>query len=285
MSVTDTIDTLNALPDEPTINPAAVLRRTFRELHREGTFVIPNPWDIGSGAILEQLGFVALATTSSGFAASLGRMDQRTTRDELIAHVTSLCGALGLPINVDAERCFAADPADIAAFVADVAAAGAAGLSIEDYDAETDSLDAVDNAVARVAAAAEEAKKHGMVLTGRAENHLHGVDDIADTIARLRAYKDAGADCLYAPGLTDLATIERLVREVNAPVNVLAMRRGPSVRELTDVGVRRVSTGGSLTWAAYGALHAAATELLTDGTSTYLDAALSHAARAAAFTR
>jgi 2-methylisocitrate lyase-like PEP mutase family enzyme len=251
----------------------------FRQLHESGTFVIPNPWDVPSARLLEHLGFPALATTSSGFAATLGRPDQHVTRDELLAHVATLTAAVGVPVSVDAESGYAADPAGVARTVRLLADAGAAGVSIEDYDPASAGVLPVDVAAERVAAAAHV----DVVLTARAENHLYGAGDLDDTIARLIAYREAGATCLYAPGLRDLDDIARLVREVGAPVNVLALRDGPPVPALASVGVRRVSTGGSLAWAAYGALVTAATELRDAGTSTYLDRALPRDVRDAAF--
>ena len=258
-------------------------RTRFRELHQSGTFVIPNPWDVASARILAHLGFAALATTSSGFAATLGREDQHVTRDELVAHVTALCAAVDIPVNVDAERCYATDNAGIAETVELLADAGAAGISIEDYNPVTAGIDPIDVAASRVAAAAAACDRHGIMLTGRAENHLYGIGDLDDTITRLRAYRDAGASVLYAPGLIDVAQVARVVREVGAPINVLGMRRAPTVPELAAVGVRRISTGGSLAWAAYGALANAARELQTDGTFTYLDHVLPRDVRSAAF--
>ncbi|MGI8703426.1 MAG: isocitrate lyase/PEP mutase family protein [Candidatus Limnocylindrales bacterium] len=249
-------------------------RDRFRALHRDGLFVMPNPWDVGSARVLASLGFKALATTSSGHAAALGRPDQNVTRDELIAHVEALAAAVDLPLNVDAERCFADDPAGVAHTVELIAQAGASGCSIEDYDPQRGSIEPVDVASQRVGAAAEAARKHGVVLTARAENHLYGAGDLEDTILRLAAYRNAGADVVYAPGLVDPQEISRLVDEVQAPVNVLALRHGPSVPELAGLGVRRVSTGGGLARAAYGAMMAAARELQTAGTSTYLDEAI-----------
>jgi 2-methylisocitrate lyase-like PEP mutase family enzyme len=257
---------------------------SFRSLHSAGTFVIPNPWDVASARLLEHLGFPALATTSSGFAATLGRGDQHVTRDELVAHVARLTAAVTVPVSVDAERGYADDPAGVAETVRLLADAGASGLSIEDYDPVTGAIYPVEVATERIAAAAAECDRLDLVLTGRAENHLHSASGIDDTIARLLAYRDAGAACLYAPGLSDLDDIARVVREVNAPINVLALRDGPSVPRLAAAGVRRVSTGGSLAWAAYGALVDAATELRDQGTSTYLDRALPRPARDAAFT-
>jgi len=259
-------------------------RARFHHLHASGTFVMPNPWDIGSARLLQSLGFHALATTSSGHAASLGRLDQQVSLAELLDHATALAATVDVPLNVDAERCFADDPTGVARTVERIAATGAAGLSIEDYDPGTGRIDPIDEAVARVTAAADATSTYGLVLTARAENHLYGVDDLDDTIARLRAYRAAGADVVYAPGPTVLDDIRRLVTEVDAPLNVLARTEGPTVGRLTEMGVRRVSTGGSLTWAAYGALAAAARELLGPGTSTYLREGLAAADREAAFT-
>ncbi|OJF10531.1 isocitrate lyase/PEP mutase family protein [Couchioplanes caeruleus] len=259
------------------------VRAAFRLLHTAGTFVLPNPWDVPSARLLEHLGFPALATTSSGFAATLGRADQHVTRDELVAHVAALTAAVRVPVSVDAERGYAEDPAGVAETVRMLADAGASGVSIEDYDPVTGDVSPVGVAVERIAAAASVCAEYGMVLTGRAENHLYGIGDLDDTIARLTAYRDAGAACLYAPGLTDLGDIARVVGEVGAAINVLALRDGPTVPRLADVGVRRVSTGGSLAWAAYGALVHAAEELRDSGTSTYLDRALPRPLRDAAF--
>lgn len=252
----------------------AARRDQFRRLHGRGLFVMPNPWDIGSARILASMGFPALATTSLGHAASLGKVDQTVTRDELLAHVAAISAAVDLPLNVDAERCFSDDPAGVADTVSLLAEAGAAGVSIEDYDPVRAAVDEVGVAAERVAAAADAAHRHGVLLTARAENALYGVDDIDDTVTRLRAYRDAGADVLYAPRLTDPAHIQRVVEATDAPVNVLAMRHGPSIPELAELGVRRVSTGGPLARAAYGALRRAAEELLGPGTSTYQDEAL-----------
>ncbi len=212
-------------------------RARFRELHaREQLFVMPNPWDIGSARLLASLGFEALATTSAGLAWSLGTLDQRVTRDQLVAHVRSLAASTQLPLNVDSERCYPDDPGGIAETVAQLADAGAAGFSIEDYDPAADRIDDVEVAAERVAVAAEAA--HGLsdplVLTGRCENHIRGVDDLDDTIARLIAYRDAGADVVYAPGLSSLQQIARVVEAVGVPVNVLALASGPAVSELAS---------------------------------------------------
>jgi 2-methylisocitrate lyase-like PEP mutase family enzyme len=240
----------------------------FRELHeRQQLFVMPNPWDIGSARLLASLGFEALATTSAGFAWSLGKVDTTVTRDELVAHVRALAAATPLPLNVDSERCYPDDPGGVAETARLLAQAGAAGFSIEDYDPADDRIDEVEVAAERVHEAAQ--AKDDLVLTGRAENHLHGVEDLDDTIARLQAYRDAGADVVYAPGLVDLEQIASVVEAVGVPVNVLALPHGPSVAELASVGVRRVSTGGALARSAYGTLLAAAQELQEHGTSRY----------------
>jgi 2-methylisocitrate lyase-like PEP mutase family enzyme len=250
------------------------LRARFRELHeRDELFVMPNPWDIGSARLLASEGFEALATTSQGFAWALGKQDQTVTRDELVAHVAELAVATPLPLNVDSERCYPDDPGGITQTVALLAAAGASGFSIEDYDPASGGMDPVDVAAQRVAeaAAAAHAEAEPLVLTARAENHIRGVDDLDDTIARLVAYRDAGADVVYAPGLVDLDRIVTLVSAVGVPVNVLALPAGPSIGELARVGVRRVSTGSLLASAAYGALVAGARELLGEGTSRYAE--------------
>ena len=203
----------------------------FRALHaREQLFVLPNPWDVGSALLLESVGFEALATTSAGFAWSIGKHDQAVTRDELVAHVASLARATSLPLNVDSERCYPDDPGGVAETVALLAAAGAAGLSIEDYNPATGAVDPVEVAAESVARAAEANRRlrEPMVLTGRAENHIRGVDDLDDTIARLVAYRDAGADAVYAPGLTQLDQIAAVVAAVGIPLNVLALASGPT---------------------------------------------------------
>jgi 2-methylisocitrate lyase-like PEP mutase family enzyme len=260
---------------------AAQRRARFRELHaRDRLFVMPNPWDAGSALLLASLGFEALATTSAGFAWSIGKADQQVTRDELVPHVAQLAAATPLPLNVDSERCYPDDPGGVAETAAQLAEAGAAGFSIEDYDPATDRIDDVGLASERVAEAA--AVAHGLadplVLTGRCENHIRGVQDLDDTIARLVAYRDAGADCVYAPGLSTIEQVRAVVDAVGVPVNVLALPNGPSTAELAAAGARRVSTGGALARAAYGALLAAARELHGEGTSGYAAAVPSTAA-------
>jgi len=237
----------------------------FRSLHADGIFVMPNPYDMGSARLLAALGFQALASTSAGFAATLGRLDMMVTRDELLPHVEALAGATDLPLNVDSERCFADDAAGVTETVELLADAGAAGCSIEDWNPMTKAIDPVDTAAERVGAAAAGAARSGLVLTARCENHLHGVDDLDDTIARLQAYVAAGADVVYAPGLRDVGQISKLVGAVGVPVNALILPGGPSVSELGEAGVRRVSTGGLLSRISNGAMVAAAERLRDNG--------------------
>ncbi len=226
---------------------------------------MPNPHDLGSCRLLTSLGFEALATTSSGFAASLGRLDMTVSRQALVDHVGAVCAATELPVNVDAERCFPDSPGGVAETVELLAEEGAAGCSIEDWNPNAQAIEEVSAAVDRVGLAAAEADRRGLTLTARAENHLRGRNDLDDTIARLRAYAAAGAHVVYAPGLTDLSAIARVVEESPAPVNVLLIPGGPTVAELAEVGVRRVSVGGSLARIAYGALVQAAEQLLDAG--------------------
>jgi 2-methylisocitrate lyase-like PEP mutase family enzyme len=263
-------------------------RRTqFRELHdRKELFVMPNPWDVGSARLLESAGCQALATTSAGLAWSLGKLDQQVTRDELVAHVEQLVAATTVPLNVDSEDCFPDEPGGVAETVRRLGEAGAAGCSIEDYDPAAGHVVDVAVAVERVAGAAEAAHappSEPLLLTARAENHLYGAGDLDDTVARLNAYRDAGADVVYAPGLTDLDEIASVVREVGLPVNVLALPSAPPIPELARVGVRRVSTGGLLASVAYGALVSGARELLDEGTSRYAEGRLPREAQQAAF--
>jgi 2-methylisocitrate lyase-like PEP mutase family enzyme len=247
----------------------------FRDLHeRDQVFVMPNPWDVGSAKLLAALGFEALATTSAGFALSIGKRDQTVTRDELVEHVRQLAAATPLPLNVDSERLYPDEPGGVAQTVALLAEAGAAGCSIEDYDPAAGGIQDVAVAVEHVGVAAE-ASRGKLVLTARCENYLYDAGDLDDTIARLVAYREAGADVVYAPGLSDVDEIRRVVEAVGVPVNVLALRTGPSVEELASVGVRRVSTGSSLARVAYGALVAGAEELRDAGTSGYTAANLS----------
>lgn len=260
----------------------------FRALHVPGRpLIMPNPWDAGSARLLASLGFAALATTSGGFAATLGRRDGAVTRDEALAHAAALVTAVDVPVSADLENGFGRSPAEVARTATGARQAGLAGFSIEDSTGRPESpLHDFGSAVERVAAAAEQAHTPGLprlVLTARAENHLHGRDDLADTIARLRAFAAAGADVVFAPGLTRADDIAAVVRAVEVPVSVLLLAGGPSVPELAALGVSRVSTGSALAWAGYGAVVAAAHELRDAGTTAWLAGAAtgSRAARAA----
>jgi 2-methylisocitrate lyase-like PEP mutase family enzyme len=233
----------------------------FRALHAGKPFVIPNPWDAGSARVLVALGFEALATTSSGFAFTLGRLDGAATLDEVVGHVAALAEATDVPLSVDLEHGHGDDPG---AAVARVAGAGAVGASIEDWDGER--LCDQGEAVERIAAAVAAARSVGFpfTLTARAENHIRGNPDLSDTIARLRAFAEAGADVVYAPGLSELDDIRAVCGAVDKPVNVLA-RPHLGFDELVDAGVQRVSVGGSLTWAAVRGLVEAATAIRERG--------------------
>jgi 2-methylisocitrate lyase-like PEP mutase family enzyme len=257
----------------------------FLALHVPGTpLLMPNPWDLGSAKLLVAAGFAALATTSSGFAATLGRRDGAITRDEALAHATAMSAAVSVPVSADLENCFADDAAGVAETVRLATRTGLAGCSVEDYGREAGVYDRA-LAVERVAAAAEAAHAgpETLALTARAENHIRGRDDIDDTIARLQAYRDAGADVLFAPGLTKLDDVRAIVSSVDAPVNVLAGPATPPVAELAEAGVARISVGGSFLYTALGAVLAAARELLDQGTYGYWEGALPgmQAARAA----
>jgi 2-methylisocitrate lyase-like PEP mutase family enzyme len=236
----------------------------FCALHEQGLFVMPNPWDLGSARMLQELGFPALATTSAGLGRALGKDDQQVTRDELVAHVGQLTAFLDVPLSVDSECLFPDDPGGIAETVRLLAGAGAAGCSIEDYRPRVGSILPVDEATDAVAVAVEACRAHDVVLTARAENAVYGVDDLDDTITRLTAYREAGADVVYAPRLLEEAAIARIVTEVGGPVNVLAMPGAPAVDRLAELGVRRVSSGGWLFVAAYDTLRTEARRLLPD---------------------
>jgi 2-methylisocitrate lyase-like PEP mutase family enzyme len=245
----------------------------FLELHRAGSpLLLPNPWDAGSAKVLASLGFLALATTSSGYAATLGRLDGAVSRDEALTHATQIVAATDLPVSADLENGFADEPDEVAATVELAVQAGLAGCSIEDFSGG-DSAPIYDPAHAahRISAAAEAAHAGPvkLVLTARTENYLHGRPDLADTIARLQAFQEAGADVLYAPGLIAIDDIRQLVSSVDRPVNVLALSGGPTVSELAGVGVSRISVGGALAFAALGAVVEASQELLIDGTYSY----------------
>jgi 2-methylisocitrate lyase-like PEP mutase family enzyme len=231
-----------------------VKAEAFRALHVGEAFLIPNPWDAGSARVLEALGFKALATTSSGFAFTLGRLDGRVTLDEVVGHVAALDAVTELPLSVDLENGYGSAPESAALAVTRVAEVGAVGGSIEDYDPAGHLYD-LSHAAERVAAAAEVARglAFPFTLTARAENHIRGNPDLADTIARLQSFEQAGADVLYAPGLGTTAEIGAICEAVSKPVNVLALP-GLSFPEIVAAGAQRVSVGGGLTWVAVKAM-------------------------------
>jgi 2-methylisocitrate lyase-like PEP mutase family enzyme len=237
----------------------------FRALHVGEPFVIPNPWDAGSARALEALGFKALATTSSGFAFTLGKLDGQVSLDEVAAHVASLTEASNLPVSVDLENGYGASPHSAAQAITRAAEAGAVGGSIEDFDRDGGHLYEVGFAAERITAAADAARAlpFPFTLTARAENHIRGNADVDDTVARLRAYEEAGADVLYAPGLRTADEIRTVCGAVSRPVNVLGLP-GLSFSDVVDAGAQRVSVGGALTWVAVSAM-AAAAEALRDG--------------------
>ncbi|HUL72670.1 MAG TPA: isocitrate lyase/phosphoenolpyruvate mutase family protein [Vicinamibacterales bacterium] len=246
----------------------------FRALHASGCFVMPNPWDVGSARMFEHLGFRALATTSSGFAWSQGRADNQVPLADVLAHLRAMAAAVSVPINADFEGGFAIEPADVAANVAKACATGVAGLSIEDSTGDPKHpLFDVDLSVARIRAArrAIDESGAGVLLTGRSEGFIAGRPNVAETIRRLTAYAQAGAECLYAPGLKSLSDITAVVRAVAPkPVNVLVGSDFTTVAELAAIGVRRISVGGALARAAWAGALVAAREIATHGTFTAL---------------
>lgn len=249
-------------------------RRVFRALHESGCFVIPNPWDVGSAMLLEQLGFKALATTSSGFAWTLGRHDNGVTVDQALGHVADVAGAVNIPVNADFEGGYAREPGDVAANVLRATATGISGISIEDSTGNAEApLYEFGLAVERVRAARQAIDRSatGILLTGRSEGFIVNRPDLKETIRRLTAYADAGADCLYAPGIRSLADIKAVVSAV-APkaVNVLVGSDFTTVREMTDAGVRRISVGGALARAAWTGFLQAAREIAGEGTFSTL---------------
>jgi 2-methylisocitrate lyase-like PEP mutase family enzyme len=251
------------------------LARQFLQLHRPGEpLLMPNAWDVGSAVLLASLGFEALATTSGGFAASRGRLDGAMDRGEVLAHVAELAAATPLPLSADLENCFADDPEGVARTIADAIDGGVAGCSVEDFTGdEEEPIYNIDLAAARVEAAAVAAHNGAarVVLTARAENYIHGRPDLADTIARMQAYQEAGADVLFAPRLDDPAELRQLMAAVDLPVSVLAAPGAPNVAELAALGVSRISVGGAFAVAAYGAIVDAAKELREEGTYGYWD--------------
>ena len=248
--------------------------RAFLKLHKAGDpLLLPNPWDAGSARLLESLGFAALATTSAGYAATLGRLDGKVTRDEAIGHGGVIAAATPLPVSADLENAFGTDPDGVAETFRLAGAAGLAGGSIEDYDPDTEAQYPREVAVERVVAAAEAARATGVVLTARAENYFRRNPDLSDTIARLQAYQEAGAHVLYAPGLKDIGDIRAVVEAVDLPVNVLTWPGAPPVPELAEAGVARISVGGAFAFAALGAVVAAAEELRGPGTYSFWEGA------------
>jgi 2-methylisocitrate lyase-like PEP mutase family enzyme len=255
--------------------------KVFRELHqRDRAFIIPNPWDIGSARLLASTGFEALATTSVGYAFSMGRQDHEIERDEMIAHATALSAATDLPLSADLENGYGDDPVTVAETIWMAAGAGLSGCSIEDStNHAADPIYGFEFAVERIQAAvgAARALSFPFMLTARSENYLHGRKDLKDTIRRLQAFQEAGADVLYAPGMTNMDEIATLVKSVDRPVNVLAGMQGVhfDLAELSRIGVRRVSVGGALTRVALGAFLRAAREMKEHGTFTFVDEPIS----------
>ncbi|TCL08228.1 2-methylisocitrate lyase-like PEP mutase family enzyme [Shimia isoporae] len=258
----------------------AVRVAQFREMHRKGAgFVMPNPWDAGSARILAQAGFGALATTSAGCAVGAGFRDgvAAVSRAMILENAAAIVSAVDVPVSADLEDGFGASPEVCAETVRLAAGVGLAGGSIEDVTGGPDGgIYDLTQAVERVSAAAEAARDAGFVLTARCENYLNGRPDLADTISRLQAYGEAGAEVLYAPALPDMEAIQTLCSEVEQPVNVVMGLRGPfySVAQLQDAGVARISVGGSMARAAYGALQRAAQEILVSGTFGYAEEAM-----------
>jgi 2-methylisocitrate lyase-like PEP mutase family enzyme len=254
--------------------------RIFRSLHEQSdAFVIPNPWDIGTARLLAQLGFEALATTSAGYAFSVGKRDYAIGRDEMMRHVAAIASATDLPVSGDLENGFGDEPETVAETIRMAAAVGLAGGSIEDATNRPESpIYDVALAVERLQAASEAARAlpFTFTLTGRAENYLWGRPDLSNTIKRLQAYQEAGADVLYAPGITNKEEIAAIVRSVDRPVNVLMGSKGVnySLKELTEIGVKRISVGSALSRAALGAFLRAAREMRENGTFGFTDDAV-----------
>jgi 2-methylisocitrate lyase-like PEP mutase family enzyme len=249
-------------------------RATFHKMHETGCFVLPNPYDVGSAKALQHMGFKALASTSAGFAWSIGKADNRVTLDDVCEHLTALCNAVDLPVNADFEGGFAHKPEKVAANVARAVKTGVAGLSIEDSTGDP-AKPLYERAFAieriKAARAAIDADRSGVLLVGRCEGFLVGQPDLAMVIDRLNAYAQAGADCLYAPGIKTREQISAVVKAVHPkPVNLLIGASGLSVAEAADLGVRRISVGGSLARAAWGGFMRASREMAEKGTFTEL---------------
>lgn len=273
-----------------TTQTAATARsRTFRQLHESGCFVIPNPWDAGSARMLEQLGFKALATTSAGFAWTLGRPDNGVTLDDVLDHLRAVSQAVSVPVNADFEGGFAIEPEKVAANVAAATATGIAGLSIEDSTGNASNpLYEFSLAVERIRAArrAIDDSGTGVLLTGRSEGFIVGRPDLAETLRRLTAYGEAGADCLYAPGIRSTSDIQAVVSAVAPkPVNLLVGSDFTNVATAAGLGVRRISVGGALARAAWTGFFQAAREIAEQGTFTHLARALPYAEIDGAFSR
>ena len=254
----------------PTVDRVEQAER-FLALHQgPEPLLMPNAWDGGSGKLLVSMGFKAVATTSSGFAAALGRLDGTAVDDEALSNAAAIIKTVGdTPVSADLENGFGDEPSVIRRTLLNALSVGLSGCSIEDYSGRPDDpIYDIKLATERIEVAASMAHRGPvrMVLTARAENHIRGRDDLADTIARLQAFQEAGADVLFAPGLTKLEDIRSVVQSVDRPVNVLALPNGPTVAELAEAGVRRISVGGAFAFAAYGALVESARELLDQGT-------------------
>jgi 2-methylisocitrate lyase-like PEP mutase family enzyme len=249
-------------------------RTTFRKMHEAGCFALPNPWDVGSAKALQHLGFKALATTSAGFAWSIGKSDNHVTLEEVLEHLTALCGGVDLPVNADFEGGFAHKAEKVGINVARAVKTGVAGLSIEDSTGDA-ANPLYDRALAieriKAARAAIDADHSGVLLTGRCEGFLVGRPDLDMVIDRLKAYSEAGADCLYAPGIKTREQITAIVKAVHPkPVNLLIGASGLSVAQAADLGVRRISVGGSLARTAWSGFMQAAREIAEQGTFTEL---------------
>ena len=256
--------------------PGAILRALHE---REGCFVIPNPWDVGSARILASMGFEALATTSAGMAFALGWQEGSVSLEDTLDHCRQLVDATPLPVSADLEKGFGESPASVAETILAAAETGLAGGSIEDHSGDrSNPIFEFDFAVERIAAAVEASRSlsQDFVLTARAENFLWGRRDLDDTIRRLQAFSKAGADVLYAPGLPDLDSVRRVCAEVDKPVNVVMglSSTGFTVAQLREAGVKRISVGASFARAAYGTFVAAANEVINDGSFTYADSAI-----------
>lgn len=253
----------------------------FRALHhRNRAFIIPNPWDIGTARLLAHLGFEALATTSAGYAFSLGQRDNTISRDQMMKHVAEIASATDLPVSADLENGFGDDPGTVAETIHLGAEAGLVGCSVEDMARTDHSIYDIELAIVRIRAAAEvaHALPFPFTLTARAENYLVGRPDLKDTIRRLQAYQEAGADVLYAPGLTSKEEIASVVNAVDRPVNVVMGLQGVqlSLEELSDIGVKRISVGSALSRAALGAFLRAAREMQSTGTFKFAEEAVSY---------